>query len=71
MSHLLLEGEPADQIDAWSEDGGAYRHGSKRGGDDSAHQLLRLVRQQAVCMLNCFCQTSPCIRIPKLLSRTC
>ena len=46
MSRLLLEGEPADQVDAWSEDGGAHRHGTKRSGDDSAHQLLRLVRQQ-------------------------
>ena len=58
MSHLLLEGEPADQIDAWSEDGGAYRHGSKRSGDDSAHQLLRLVSQHAFRVLNQLCQRS-------------
>jgi hypothetical protein len=71
MNHLLLEGEPADHIDAWSEDGGALRHGTKRSGDDSAHQLLRLVRQQAVRVLKYFRHMSPCIRIPELLSLRC
>ncbi len=71
MSHLLLEGEPVDQIDAWSEDGGAHRHGAKRGGDDSAHQLLRLVSQHAVRVLYPLYHMSPCIRIPGLLSPRC